>query len=84
MVVVVLEPDSYILKLTGRLLLRKEAGSDEPGLDPKIAGDRLGKFRRSIGGSEFVESVEEVSLDVKDPRVFKFTFDIIINPETPL
>jgi len=83
--VVVLEPDLYILKLTGRLLLRKAEGTDELGLDEIEAGDRLELFRKSIRKSEFVKDVERQQLVVSDPpRVLEFTFHITINPDMPL
>ena len=81
--VVILEPDFYVLKLSGRMLLRKETGSDELGMDKEVAIKRLESLKKSIAESEFVDSVITDALD-PTPRVLVFTLDININADKPL
>lgn len=78
------QPVTYKLKLGGRMLLRAE-GTDKIGLDPQVASRRVRSIIESITRSEFIQGVDGLpEFDASNPRVLKFSFTLVVNPEKPL
>ena len=74
----------YKLELTGRLLIRDFNPENPQEYDTKKAIDRITKLLNSFVGSEFLKSFENVRTDPSNPRILKFDFTLVVNPDKPI
>ncbi len=75
----------YNLRLSGRLLIR-ELNLDDPEGVSKRANERVDRLLKSFTDQEFVfiQRVTDVTRDATDPRILKFTFTLVVNPDKPI
>ncbi|WP_269541799.1 pilus assembly protein PilM [Cerasicoccus fimbriatus] len=71
------------LDLSGRLLI-KNWNPSEPTASYDQAYQRVNKLLESFKASEFISDVKDQNFDDSDPRILKFDFSLVINPERPL
>ena len=74
----------YKLELTGRLLIRDFNPENPQEYDTKKAIDRITKLLNSFVSSEFLKSFENVRTDPSNPRILKFDFTLVVNPDKPI
>ena len=74
----------YNLELTGRLLIREFNPDDPTAYDPTKAVERINKLLASFTSSSFIKKFENVSTDPKTPRILKFDFTLVVNPDKPI
>jgi type IV pilus assembly protein PilM len=74
----------YNLELTGRLLLREFNPEDPAAYDPQKAIDRINKLLDSFKTSEFIKDYINVKTDPSNPRILKFDFTLVVNPDKPI
>ena len=74
----------YKLELTGRLLIRDFNPENPQEYDTKKAIDRITKILNSFVSSEFLKSFENVRTDPSNPRILKFDFTLVVNPDKPI
>ena len=72
----------YKLELTGRFLIREANPTEE--YDTKKARDRIDSLLKSFTGSAFIKSFENVRVDPSNPRILKFDFTLVVNPDKPI
>ena len=72
----------YKLELTGRFLIREANPTEE--YDTKKARDRIDGLLKSFTGSIFIKSFENVRVDPSNPRILKFDFTLVVNPDKPI
>lgn len=74
----------YKLELTGRLLIR-EVNKDNPTVyDNDKATSRINALLNAFKDSEFITAFEDVKTDPTQPRILKFDFTLIVNPDKPI
>ena len=74
----------YKLELTGRLLIRDVDPENLEAYDTQKAIDRITKLLNSFVSSEFLKSFENVRTDPSNPRILKFDFTLVVNPDKPI
>ncbi len=74
----------YNLELTGRLLLRDVNPDDPTAYDTNKAIDRINKLLDSFKSSEFIKDYANVRTDPSNPRILKFDFTLVVNPDKPI
>ena len=74
----------YNLELSGRLLIREFDPENPDAYDPKKAIDRLNSLLAAFTQSSFIKSFENVRTDPSNPRILKFDFTLVVNPEKPI
>lgn len=74
----------YNLELTGRLLIRDVDPENLEAYDTQKAIDRITKLLNSFVSSEFLKSFENVRTDPSNPRILKFDFTLVVNPDKPI
>ena len=74
----------YKLELTGRLLIRDVNPENLEAYDTQKAIDRITKLLNSFVSSEFLKSFENVRTDPSNPRILKFDFTLVVNPDKPI
>ena len=72
----------YRLQLSGRLLLR-DVKPGEP-YDYEKALGRIDTLLTSFKDSEFIKEYVDVRTDTTNPRILKFTFTLVVNPDKPI
>ena len=72
------------LELTGRLLIRDVNPENLEAYDTQKAIDRITKLLNSFVSSEFLKSFENVRTDPSNPRILKFDFTLVVNPDKPI
>ncbi len=73
---------TYNLELTGRLLLRE--ANPEGGYDTNKAIERINKLLDSFKSSTFIKDYSNVRTDPSNPRILKFDFTLVVNPDKPI
>ncbi len=73
----------YNLELTGRMLVRGNS-KDMSTYDSKAANERITPLLESFISSSFLKSYENVSTDPSNPRILKFKFTLVVNPDKPI
>ncbi|WP_309387198.1 pilus assembly protein PilM [Cerasicoccus frondis] len=71
------------LDLSGRLLI-KNWDPTNPTESYEQAYQRVNQLLESFKASEFISDVKDQNFDESDPRILKFDFSLVINPERPL
>ncbi len=71
------------LDLSGRLLI-KNWDPENPTQSYDQAYQRVNQLLESFKASEFISDVKDQSFDDSNPRILKFDFSLVINPERPL
>ncbi|QYY36534.1 pilus assembly protein PilM [Ruficoccus sp. ZRK36] len=71
------------LKMTGRILVTN-FDPNNPAASNQQAADRVNKLLSSFTESDFIEKVANIRFDTANPRILKFEFNLITNPEKPL
>lgn len=71
------------LKMTGRILITNY-NPDSPTESARQAADRVNSLLDSFADSEFIDRVANIKFDNSNPRILKFEFNLITNPEKPL
>lgn len=74
----------YKLELTGRLLIRDVNPENLQEYDTQKASERITKLLNSFIGSSFLKSFENVRTDPSNPRILKFDFTLVVNPDKPI
>lgn len=74
----------YKLELTGRLLIRDVNPENPQEYDTKKAIDRITNLLNSFVSSSFLKSYENVKTDPSNPRILKFDFTLVVNPDKPI
>ena len=74
----------YNLELTGRLLIREFKPDDPTAYDPTKAVERINKLLASFTSSSFIKKFENVRTDPSTPRILKFDFTLVVNPDKPI
>lgn len=74
----------YNLELTGRLLIREVNPDDPTAYDTNKAIERINKLLTSFTDSEFISKFENVRTDPSNPRILKFDFTLVVNPDKPI
>ena len=74
----------YKLEVTGRLLIRDVDPENLEAYDTQKAIDRITKLLNSFVSSEFLKSFENVRTDPSNPRILKFDFTLVVNPDKPI
>ena len=74
----------YKLELTGRLLIRDVDPENLEAYDTQKAIDRITKLLNSFVSSEFLKSFENVRTDPSNPRILRFDFTLVVNPDKPI
>jgi len=78
------EKQTYNLELTGRLLIREYNPDDPSAYDNQKAIDRINKLLTSFKTSEFLKDYSNVRTDPTNPRILKFDFTLVVNPDKPI
>jgi len=78
------EKQKYNLELTGRLLIREFNPDDPTAYDPNKASERINKLLTSFTDSTFIKKFENVRTDPSNPRILKFDFTLVVNPDKPI
>ena len=71
----------YRLQLSGRLLLRDVKGDN---FDYEKALARIDALLASFKDSDFINEYIDVRTDTTNPRILKFTFTLVVNPDKPI
>lgn len=71
------------LQLSGRLLI-KDWDEEDPGASYQQAYTRVNELLESFKQSDFIAGVDNLRYDTNNPRILKFEFTLVINPERPL
>jgi type IV pilus assembly protein PilM len=71
------------VKMTGRILITNY-NPDSPTESARQAADRVNTLLDSFADSEFIDRVANIKFDNSNPRILKFEFNLITNPEKPL
>lgn len=71
------------LQLSGRMLI-KDYDPDNPTASAQAANQRVNVLLDSFTESDFIQSVSNISFDNKQPRILRFSFTLVTNPERPL
>ncbi len=74
----------YNLELTGRLLLREVNPDDPTAYDTNKAIERINKLLDSFKTSAFINDYLNVRTDPSNPRILKFDFTLVVNPDKPI
>ena len=74
----------YNLELAGRLLIREFNPDDPTAYDPTKAVERINKLLASFTSSSFIKKFENVRTDPSTPRILKFDFTLVVNPDKPI
>ena len=74
----------YNLELTGRLLLREVNPDDPTAYDTNKAIERINKLLDSFKTSTFIKDYSNVRTDPSNPRILKFDFTLVVNPDKPI
>lgn len=74
----------YNLELTGRLLLRDVNPDDPTAYDTNKAIERINKLLDSFKSSSFIKDYSNVRTDPSNPRILKFDFTLVVNPDKPI
>ncbi len=74
----------YNLELTGRLLLREVNPDDPTAYDTNKAIERINKLLDSFKTSTFIKDYLNVRTDPSNPRILKFDFTLVVNPDKPI
>ncbi len=74
----------YNLELTGRLLLREVNPDDPTAYDTNKAIERINKLLDSFKTSTFIKDYLNVKTDPSNPRILKFDFTLVVNPDKPI
>ncbi len=74
----------YNLELTGRLLLKEVNPDDPTAYDTNKAIERINKLLDSFKTSTFIKDYLNVRTDPSNPRVLKFDFTLVVNPDKPI
>ena len=75
---------TYNLELTGRLLLREVNPDDPTAYDTNKAIERINKLLDSFKTSTFIKDYSNVRTDPSNPRILKFDFTLVVNPDKPI
>ncbi len=71
----------YNLELTGRLLIRDMGGDT---YDTEKVTARINDLLASFKSSPFIKEYENVRTDPTNPRILKFDFTLVVNPDKPI
>ncbi len=71
------------LNLSGRMLIQ-DYDPNDPAQSASAASRRVNSLLESFTESEFINSVTNLQFDTSNPRILRFQFTLIINPENPL
>lgn len=71
----------YNLELTGGMLIR-DVGADT--YDPEKVTERITNLLASFKSSAFIKDYENVKTDPSNPRIVKFDFTLVVNPDKPI
>lgn len=71
----------YRLQLSGRMLIRDTSAS---ATDVTLAIQRVKDLLDSFKQSEFIKDYASVSTDDTNPRILKFNFTLVVNPDKPI
>ena len=74
----------YNLELTGRMLLREVNPDDPTAYDTNKAIERINKLLDSFKTSVFIKDYSNVRTDPSNPRILKFDFTLVVNPDKPI
>jgi len=74
----------YNLELTGKLLIREIDPANPEAYDSSKAIDRVNKLLSSFKESSFIKDYGNVRTDPSNPRILKFDFTLIVNPDKPI
>ncbi|MFI3290688.1 MAG: pilus assembly protein PilM [Opitutales bacterium] len=75
-------PAEYTLKVVGRMLLRD--ADSETGYDSAVAMNRVTALLTNFKKSSFVDNYTNIKTDPSNPKILKFTFDLLVNKEKPI
>lgn len=74
----------YHLELSGRFLIREFNPNDPSAYDNRIAVNKINQMVASFIGSDFLKSYDKVTTDPTNPRILKFSFVLVVNPDKPI
>lgn len=74
----------YRLELTGRFLIREFNPNEPEAYDHRIAVKKINAMIASFTDSQFLKSYEKVTTDPSNPRILKFSFVLVVDPEKPI
>ncbi len=77
------KPD-YRLQLSGRLLLRDFDAKNPELFNSGAAVSRITELLTSFKESEFIDNFVDVRTDNSNPRILKFNFTLVVNPDKPI
>ncbi len=71
------------LQLSGRMLI-KDYDPDNPTASAQAANQRVNVLLDSFTESDFIQKVSDIKFDNQQPRILRFSFTLVTNPERPL
>ena len=74
----------YRLELSGRFLIREFNPKDPDAYDHKIAVKKINDMIATFTDSQFLKSYDKVTTDPSNPRILKFSFVLVVNPDKPI
>lgn len=74
----------YRLELTGRFLIREFDENNPDAYDNRKAVAKINDMIKSLTDSLFLKSYEKVTTDPTNPRIMKFSFVLVVNPDKPI
>ena len=77
------KPD-YRLQLSGRFLLRDVDPEKAESYDAQAAIEKMKKLLTSFKESEFIDEWIVEGTNRQDPRILKFNFTLVVNPDKPI
>ena len=77
-------PPLFKWRLSGQLLVRSFDPENPNILVSDVAIERIETLLESLKESPFIEDVEGLRFDTRNPRILKFKFHLIPNKERPL
>jgi len=81
---VVTKEAEYKLEISGRFLLRDSATNGEASYDNEKALARIEALISSFKESSFINDHVNVRTDPSNPRILKFNFTLLVNPNKPI
>ena len=74
----------YDLELTGKLLIREFNPDNPDAYDSSKAIERVQSLLTSFKESSFIKDYRNVKTDPSNPRILKFDFTLVVNPDKPI
>lgn len=71
------------LQLSGRILI-KDYDPNNPKASAQAANERVNVLLDSFAESDFIQTVSDIKFDNTQPRILRFSFTLVTNPERPL